>query len=213
MPRTDRIETEDGKAWFVGAYIPWGGDADPASVIIPIDQIAGLSDQQIGRAVRRSVHAAQLCFAEHEADQYISIGDSREQFNAAFMSLFVQFADESPIVARALAIMRGVAQRAKPARPAPPNRAGYIYLVEGENSYKIGKSKQLPARLKAFGLQLPFTTTLIHSIPTSDMVWAETSLHRTFAHCRKNGEWFDLTPDEVAWVCAIPSLEPEGVRV
>lgn len=87
-------------------------------------------------------------------------------------------------------------------------RPGYIYLVGGGNNYKIGKSKDVPSRLRSF-LQLPFKTRLIHTIPTSDMVWAENYLHRVFAHCRLNGEWFDLTPADIDWICGLTALNPD----
>lgn len=87
-------------------------------------------------------------------------------------------------------------------------RPGYIYLVGGDNVYKIGKSKDVPSRLRSF-LQLPFRTRLIHAIPTSDMVWAENYLHRAFAHCRLNGEWFDPAPQDVDWICGLTTLNPD----
>jgi hypothetical protein len=87
-------------------------------------------------------------------------------------------------------------------------RPGYIYLVGGNNVYKIGKSKDVPSRLRAL-LQLPFKTKLIHTIPTSDMVWAENYLHRAFAHRRLNGEWFDLAPHDVDWICGLTALNPD----
>lgn len=87
-------------------------------------------------------------------------------------------------------------------------RPGYVYLVGGNNVYKIGKAKDVPSRLRSF-LQLPFKTRLIHAIPTSDMVWAENYLHRAFAHCRLNGEWFNLALHEVDWICDLTSLNPD----
>jgi len=95
--------------------------------------------------------------------------------------------------------------------PAPMQciaQPGYIYLVGGNGVYKIGKSRDIPSRMRSF-LQLPFKTRLIHSIPTSDMVWAENYLHRAFAHCRMNGEWFDLEPHEVDWICGLTTLNPD----
>jgi hypothetical protein len=104
---------------------------------------------------------------------------------------------------------------APPTRPEPTRpwevrkcKPGYIYLIKSAHGHKIGKTNHVPTRVGAFTLQLPFPTKLIHSMPTNDMMWAEAYLHQTFAHCRINGEWFDLSPDEVAWICDIESINP-----
>lgn len=109
-------------------------------------------------------------------------------------------------------IMLEKQEKLRDAQAAPRNerfaRPGYVYLVGGNNVYKIGKAKDVPSRLRSF-LQLPFKTRLIHAIPTSDMVWAENYLHRAFAHCRLNGEWFDLAPHDVDWICGLTALNPD----
>lgn len=213
MSRTDRITTRDGKIWYVGAYIEWGNETDPACVMIPINQIEGLSDQELGRAVRESMDEARLCVVEHDAENFVkfyyqsaSYRDMREM-----KPTLLEFVGRSPIIDKALEIIALKEARQlprKPIQPTPRARSGHIYLVEGQNCYKIGKSVDVPTRAGAFTLQLPFPIQLIHSIPTSDMVWAEAYMHRTFAHCRMNGEWFDLSPDDVAWICDIESINP-----
>lgn len=72
------------------------------------------------------------------------------------------------------------------------HRPGYVYLVAGNDHFKIGRSKNLPARMSSFGLHLPFPVKLIHAIPAYDCVWAEAILHDVFSLYRVNGEWFKL---------------------
>lgn len=214
MSRTDQITTRDGKTWYVGAYIEWDNETDPACVMVPINQLEGLSNEEIGRSVRESVFEARLCVAVHEAKNYVQIYHQSASYAAAreMRSTLLEFAGRASIVDEALALIADKEAR-RPLRRSvqtnPRTRSGYIYLVEGQSCYKIGKSIDVPSRTRSFGLQLPFPTQLIHSMPTDDMVWAEAYLHRTFAHCRMNGEWFDLSPEEVAWICDIESLNPD----
>lgn len=216
MSVTRRIITRDGKTWYVGDHLELGGETDSACVLIPADQVEGLSDRAIGRAVRESIQEARFCQAEYAAHHIIMNVGTRQhpvlpQSALDQKPLLLAFAGKSASIDRALAIIIDCeTRRERPStRRSRRDRSGYIYLVEGPNCYKIGKSVDVPSRTRSFGLQLPFPTTLIHSIPTSDMVWAEASMHRTFAHCRMNGEWFDLSPDEVAWICDLDSLDPD----
>jgi hypothetical protein len=71
-------------------------------------------------------------------------------------------------------------------------RPGYVYLISGGDFWKIGKTRDLPTRMKYFGLHLPFDVSLIHYIPCFDYTWAERVLHHTFRAYRVNGEWFEF---------------------
>jgi hypothetical protein len=85
---------------------------------------------------------------------------------------------------------------------------GFVYLVGSPDGYcKIGRAKEIHARIAAINLQLPFRVELIHSIETSDMVWAERWLHKKYAHCRMNGEWFLLTAEDINWIKSLTRLE------
>jgi hypothetical protein len=80
-------------------------------------------------------------------------------------------------------------------------RSGYVYLIVSEmGQYKIGKTNNPKHRSKMFGLTLPFNVELIHLIETDDMGMLEASLHDRFAPNRINGEWFDLTPEDVSYI-------------
>ena len=94
--------------------------------------------------------------------------------------------------------------RPKRDMPAP----GYVYLLESRYGYKIGRTKDIPKRITFFGVKLPFTTKLLHTIVTADMVRLEAAFHRMHAARRIDGEWFDLSPQHVAEFCAIISIDP-----
>lgn len=87
-----------------------------------------------------------------------------------------------------------------PVRPAPIDRSGYVYLIRGGGYYKIGKARDLDARIKWFEIKLPFEVELVLSIRSEDYSALERELHTAFEHKRTNGEWFALTEEDVAWI-------------
>lgn len=194
--------------WFAGSYVvndPFYA-CDPATIIIPVDTLAGMSDENIVKHVRKAAVYAEMTHALHAAAhiEYRIQHDSR----AALSTLVRRMDAEKRYFPRLRAAITRI-QMYLERRASLTTRPGYIYLVEGRDCYKIGKTKDLPTRIRTIGIQLPFQTRLIHFIPTSDMVWAETYLHRTFADARLNGEWFNLNSDDVAWICAIQSINPD----
>lgn len=91
-----------------------------------------------------------------------------------------------------------------PGRPSERTRrprrhqAGFIYVVAGNGYYKIGRSVDVPNRLRAFGLHLPFPTELVCWFAVDDTHASERSWHQAFADKRVNGEWFDLDAEDLA---------------
>jgi len=69
---------------------------------------------------------------------------------------------------------------------------GYIYLVHSYHRYKIGKSINVEQRIKALKTSSATPITLIHTIPTDNMVRAEQFLHSLYTPKREHGEWFKL---------------------
>jgi hypothetical protein len=88
-------------------------------------------------------------------------------------------------------------------KPEPEKRKskptnGYVYLIKADNGlYKIGKSKNLHARINEFGVKLPVKTELIHSIANSDFSTLELELHERFSDKREHGEWFRLSESDI----------------
>lgn len=84
---------------------------------------------------------------------------------------------------------------------------GYVYLIQADlpnSPCKIGRSVNVPNRLKTFGLKLPFDVEILHIIPCDDCHEAEHDLQEMYSGKQINGEWFELNEKDIT---AIQSLE------
>ena len=75
---------------------------------------------------------------------------------------------------------------------------GYVYLLRSGRFYKIGRSNSVGRRERELAIQLPEKAALVHSIKTDDPQGIEAYWHRRFQDRRKNGEWFELKPEDLA---------------
>src|SRR5262249_43520232 len=74
---------------------------------------------------------------------------------------------------------------------------GDVYLLKSGRYYKLGRSNAFGRREREIALQLPEKATTVHVIRTDDPVGIEAYWHNRFDARRKNGEWFDLTSEDV----------------
>jgi Meiotically Up-regulated Gene 113 (MUG113) protein len=79
-----------------------------------------------------------------------------------------------------------------------PKVVGTVYLAKCGRFYKIGKSNHAGRRDYELALQLPEKPTMIHVIETDDPTGVEAYWHNRFRSKRKGGEFFSLTPNDVA---------------
>ncbi len=86
---------------------------------------------------------------------------------------------------------------AAPEISTEPVITGYVYLLKSGRYYKVGKAVAPDRRRYEIGLQLPEKTEAVHSIETDDPSGIEVYWHHRFRDKRLNGEWFDLTRDDV----------------
>lgn len=79
---------------------------------------------------------------------------------------------------------------------------GYVYFVQEymTGSFKIGKTKHIDRRMNVFNVKLPFENKLIFLIKSADHHQTEIAFHEYFSKKRLEGEWFDLTKDDVSWI-------------
>jgi hypothetical protein len=74
---------------------------------------------------------------------------------------------------------------------------GYVYLLKSGKYYKIGRSNSPGRREYELAIQLPERVKTVHTIKTDDPAGIESYWHRRFSDRRKNGEWFELSREDI----------------
>ena len=95
-----------------------------------------------------------------------------------------------------------------------PYEQGYLYMLHacGTSYYKLGKTTSPDRRLLQISPKMPFSVRFIRLWRSNFMSMAETWLHNSFAPCRTNGEWFELTDMIVRQLLSSSNPYGEGIR-
>ena len=86
----------------------------------------------------------------------------------------------------------------------PKTKPTQVYIIEqtGEHGfstiYKIGISKSPQKRLQALTTSNPFELQIVHTFAAEPAEEAEAQLHAKYEHIHQKGEWFKLSPAELA---------------
>jgi hypothetical protein len=76
-------------------------------------------------------------------------------------------------------------------------KAGVVYVLKSAYGYKVGRTRNVPARMRAFGVHLPIMYTILLCAWFDDCHAAERRYHEMFSDKRINGEWFDLADSDI----------------
>jgi len=77
-------------------------------------------------------------------------------------------------------------------------RTGYVYVLNSDSGfYKIGRTLKPTSRIKTFSVKLPYMVTYRLVIKSDDYVQLEKDLHERYSDVRVDGEWFNLTPQDI----------------
>ena len=82
-------------------------------------------------------------------------------------------------------------------KATPTPRGGYVYVLRSALGSKVGRTRNIPNRMRPFGIKLPIAYTIPLCAWFDDCVDAESRYHRLFASKHINGEWFDLVETDV----------------
>lgn len=81
--------------------------------------------------------------------------------------------------------------------PSSAARGGYVYVLQSAYGFKVGRTRNVPNRMRAFGVHLPILYTIPLCAWFDDHIEAESRYHRLFAEKRINGEWFALVDQDI----------------
>jgi len=84
--------------------------------------------------------------------------------------------------------------------PMTGPKAGVVYVLKSAYGYKVGRTKSVPDRMKTFAVRLPFAYTIPICAWFEDCHVAERRYHDIFAAKQINGEWFDVTDQDVEMI-------------
>ena len=88
------------------------------------------------------------------------------------------------------------------------NKGSFVYVIRmnlnGKYLYKIGKSSNPLSRLTTLRISSPFDLQAYRNyrVPAKLVNRIESNLHKFFKDYRMNGEWFDITAEQVARIDA-----------
>jgi len=77
---------------------------------------------------------------------------------------------------------------------------GFIYVIQSNTSYKIGRTMDMAARHKRYITENPNPIILIFSHYVENVVKIESLLLNKFKGNNIHGEWFDLSKDQLSFI-------------
>jgi hypothetical protein len=102
------------------------------------------------------------------------------------------------IIALCDAYQRSAPRRTQPKPGQGRKGRGYVYLMQSGARYKLGRANSVGRRQRQLQTGSPDPLPVLHYIETDDPSGIERYWHERFADKRVSGEWFELSPTDVA---------------
>lgn len=142
---------------------------------------------------RRRKAKADKSFPSHSTWQKLGSGEN-------FLKGLLRYCEDNPGREDIIALCAPRMAEAKPASEvrAPKVESGFVYLMKSGRHYKIGRTVSVGSRQRQLAIKIPIPPSTVHSIETDDPIGVEAYWHNRFESKRGEGEWFDLSPADVA---------------
>jgi hypothetical protein len=89
---------------------------------------------------------------------------------------------------------------------------GYIYLLICANGmYKIGRSRNIEERIRGLNREIPIHIHCVHHFLSDCSPAAEKYMHNKFSNERVGYEWFNLSPEQVEWICSLKDRDIDNI--
>jgi hypothetical protein len=206
----DRFEAETGIKKSDWWGIHWRSWSDAAAE-------AGCESRQFNVAYPDDFVLEKLVRFIRELGRYPSVVDlkMRARADAEFptRNVFARLGKKAVLVERVASFCRqrsgfddvlAICEATTPNESSTPSpdaveaEFGFVYLIKSGRFYKIGRTNALGRREYELAIQLPEKAPTVHSIKTDDPEGIERYWHERFKDRRANGEWFELSPSDVA---------------
>jgi hypothetical protein len=89
-------------------------------------------------------------------------------------------------------------QETRPIKTNSKIQTGFVYLMQSGRHHKIGRTNCMGRREWELGIKIPVPPKTVHYIETDDPAGIEAYWHKRFAEKRGEGEWFELSSEDVA---------------
>lgn len=77
-------------------------------------------------------------------------------------------------------------------------KTGFVYLMKSGRHFKIGRTNSVGRREAELRIKIPVPPKTVCYIETDDPAGVESYWHARFSDKRGEGEWFDLSPEDVS---------------
>lgn len=83
---------------------------------------------------------------------------------------------------------------------------GFVYVIASDFGFKIGVTKSFTSRTKTFNVKLPFDWNYILLFSSTIYKKIEKELHVFFKSKHINGEWFNLSENDLNGIMRLPNI-------